>query len=161
MKYENHEFEDPLRLRMEAVHERFHYLETGVVGRGVRQAPRLGRREPDRFFTQDVLARLDRPQRPRDMKMVGKWDVDGVDFGVGKEIFVRSMRALDAKLRGNAFRRGGIARRDGIDAQTARRLHGGNHVLDGDPRRTHDAPANGDRLGGHPRFKARAERPSG
>ncbi len=74
-------------LRMETVHEGFHYLYTlrfGVADR-VRS---LSRVHGERLFAQDMLAGVRSFLHPFRMQMVRKRKVHRIDLGIGKESFV-------------------------------------------------------------------------
>src|SRR4029079_19451368 len=52
----------------------------------------------ERLFRQHVLPGLERAHRPLDVERVGQRDVDRVELGIGKQLVVASVRALDLVL---------------------------------------------------------------
>jgi len=50
------------------------------------------------FFTQDMLARLRRADRPEGVQRVGRGDVDGLDLRIGQQGLVRAVAPGDAEL---------------------------------------------------------------
>ena len=92
-----HELREPERLRMMAPHETFHQVQPLAL-RDVECALRLRLVGCQRLLAQDVLARLERPDRPLDVLPVGQRDVDGLDVGVLEEPVVAAVGALDPVL---------------------------------------------------------------
>ena len=81
------EIDQPLRLRVEAVHEGFReedarLLRSGDHGHRIRPV------DAERLLAEDVLPRLRRPDPPVDMERVRRGDVDRIDSRVGKECLV-------------------------------------------------------------------------
>ena len=99
--------------------------------------------ERDRLLAQHVLAVLGRLDRPGHVQVVRQRVVDGVDVGVGEQLFVRSVGLRDAQRRGRgrcAFSRS----RDAI-AVTSRplaALHGRDDFVGRDLRDAEHAPTN-------------------
>ena len=65
-----------------AVHQRLHYFEVVVLTGGLDKNAALGRGQGDRLLAQDVLARLQRTNRPKNVLIVGERIVDGVHVRV-------------------------------------------------------------------------------
>ena len=125
---------------MEAVHERLHEQDAGVAGR--RDHPLgIGRGQGQWLLAQDVLARLDRGERPLQVEVVREGDVDRVDVRVGEEALVRIVRARDCQLARDPLRDLAVARgdrhhlaplprraADARDPLLARDVRGGQHA---------------------------------
>ena len=69
-------------LRMEAIHKGLHHLEPGMGLGCFQQGLCVSDIHTQRFFTQHVFARLQSPDGPGDMQMVGQGIKDGVHFGI-------------------------------------------------------------------------------
>ena len=64
----------------------------------------VGRVPAQRLLAEDVLARLERPDRPLAVHRVRERDVDGVDVGVLEQRLVGAVRPLDAPTRARTRR---------------------------------------------------------
>jgi hypothetical protein len=82
---------------VEAVHEGLHGedVPVGAVGS---YFLRFLARQSDRLFAKDVFAGVCGSLRPGSMKVVGEREVDGIDFGVGEKLVVRSKALGDTEL---------------------------------------------------------------
>jgi len=54
----------------------------------------------DRLLAEDVLAGFRRANRPWDVQVIGQRVVDGFDFRVGEQLFIRSVGFGNAQIRG-------------------------------------------------------------
>jgi hypothetical protein len=102
------------RLGVVAVHEGLHQDPPGPVG-GFEGALDLLRAAVERLLAEDVLAGLERPDRPLDVQRVRQRDVDGLDVVVGEERLVAPVCALDPLLARIGLRARLVAARHGDD----------------------------------------------
>ena len=70
-----------------------------------------------RLLAEHVLACRERAHRPLVVESVRQRDVDGIDVGIGEELFVRGVGALDPVRVRVGLRAGGVPRADGHDAE--------------------------------------------
>ena len=133
------ELDRPDRLRVVEIHERLDGDPAGPIrGRGDRV--HLGDRERERFFAQDVLAGLERPDRPFGVKVVRERDVDDVDVGRRDERVVGRERGRDIVRRRERRAALGVAAGD-TDQLGARTSAGRPDEPGSDAARSEDAPA--------------------
>ena len=85
-------------MRVAADHEGFADLDAGAGADG-KQGLGFGDGEADGLFAEDVLAGFGGLDGPRHVHLVGQRIVDGVDVGVGEQLFVRPVCLGDAELR--------------------------------------------------------------
>ena len=107
-------------LRMVAPHEGLHHDDAGARG-GVPRLLGLGGPARVGLLDQDVLAGLDRLQRPLVVHAVRERDVDGVDPVVVEQRLVAAVGALDPVLARVGLRAGAVAARHGGDLDLRRR----------------------------------------
>ena len=89
--------------------------------------------EPDRLLAQDVLARLERLDRPRDVEFVRQRIVDRLDLGIGQKLLVGAVGAQ--RCRAVRRPRRALARSREAMAAISRSLaalHRGDHLFGGD-----------------------------
>ena len=101
-----------LRLRMVPVHERLHQ-QTALTVRRVEGALDRFRGASERLLAEDVLARLERFDRPGHVECVRQGDVDRLDVIVGEQRLVAPVRALDPLFARIGLRAGEVTARDG------------------------------------------------
>src|SRR5262245_9043307 len=106
------------------------------------QLLRLGDLQADRLFAEDVLARLERANRPRYVQVIGERNVDGIDVAIGEEFLIRTVGLLDAELSGHTLSASQIARGDGRDAAEMALLRGRDDLPAADLGGTQNAPTN-------------------
>ena len=82
-------------LRITAYHEGFANLDAGMCLDG-EESFGLGNGEAERLLAENVLASFCGFDGPGDMQLIGKGIVNGVDFRVGKEFFVRAIGRWDS-----------------------------------------------------------------
>jgi host factor-I protein len=125
---------------MGADHEGFADFDAGASADG-EEGFGVGGIHAEGLFAENVLAGFGGFCGPGDVKIVGKWIVDGVDFGIGEEFFVGAVGL------GNVVRRGGFlgfleaARGDGVDGAEFALLHSGNDFAQTDGCGAEYAPA--------------------
>jgi hypothetical protein len=139
-----------------AVHEAFHEQAAGLLG-GVEGALHLGRPPVERLLAEDVLARLERADRPLDVERVRERDVQGVELGIGEQLVVGAVGPLEAVLARVVLGAPAVAAADGDDLDPVGEARAAE---DGpvDPRRREEPEADG--LGQATRPARRARRPS-
>ena len=93
------ELGQPARLRVVPVHERLHQQPVLALGHIEGALDLLGA-TAQRLLAQDVLAGLERADRPVDMHRVRERDVDDLDVGVGEQRVIAAVSPLDAVLAG-------------------------------------------------------------
>jgi len=101
-----------------AVMHALHEDATGTarsLGNGIRFAFVAG----ERLFAEDVLARLQRADRPWRVQRIGQPDVNRIDGWIGKQRVVRRMHARHAEPLREITTARCIARRNGIDRDAA------------------------------------------
>ncbi len=121
-------------------HEGLADLDAGAVADG-EEGLGLGDGEADGLLAEDVLAGLGGLDGPGDVEVVGKRIVDGVDVGVGEELFVAAVGSGDVEGSGGGFGFCEVARGDGGDRGELSLLHGRDHLLEADGGGAEDAPA--------------------
>ena len=132
------EFDEPGRLRMQAVHEGFAQEGAGLAG-GVHHGVGLKGGEAHRLFDENVLAGLGGLDGPLRVARMGRGDIDGLDLRIGDQGLV----AFDDTGAGEVFGKAGlirIARADG-DEPGVRGLAGAALEGAGDAARPDNAPA--------------------
>ena len=142
----DHELADPGEEGVVAVVESLHQHQVGTgVGGGHR--PGLVGVGREGFLAQDVLAGGHGRHGPVTVQAVGQGVVDGVDVGIGHELFVGIEDPGDAVLGGEGLRPGPVAggHRHHLDAlHPAARFDDGGR---GDPGGAEDADAQGSHAG--------------
>jgi hypothetical protein len=105
-----------------AIHERFgDHASPGA--RDCRDAIDVLRRERQRLFAQDVLARIERAQRPLDVQRIRQRDVNRVDGRIADQGVVAGVCDRDLPLGGIRLSAPAIAAGDGSDRRSARGTH--------------------------------------
>src|SRR4029079_11438066 len=99
------------RLRVVPVHECLHENPAGLLG-GVEGPLDVLWMAAERLLAEDVLARLERLDRPLDVHGVRQRDVHGLDFWIREEILVAPVGALDPAVPCVGLRSAEIAARD-------------------------------------------------
>src|ERR1017187_2662595 len=89
----------------------------------------LGDGETERLLAENVLASFGSSDGPRDMEMIGKRIVDGVDIRVSDEFFVRTVSRGNAESGRRLLGLRQAAGCDGDDPGVLALLHGGNDFL--------------------------------
>ena len=69
----------------------------------------LGNVQGDGLFAEHVLPGLGRADGERNMEVIGKRIVDGLDFRIGEHLFVRAIGLGDAEVAGGRFGLGAVA----------------------------------------------------
>ena len=111
---------------MMAVHERLHQQPLVTVG-DVEDGGHLVHPAAQRLLAENVLAGLERAQRPGDVLVVGQRDVDRLDIGVGEKRVVGAVCAFDLPLAGVLARPFLVAAGDGDEVDQRRGLGGRDH----------------------------------
>jgi hypothetical protein len=125
---------------MAADHESFADLDAGAGTHG-EESFGLRNGEAEGLLAENVLARLRSFDGPGDVKLIGERVVDGVDIGVGEELFVRSVSGGDAKGGCCFLSLRKIAGCDTNYARIATLLHGRDNFLEADSRGAENSPA--------------------
>ena len=128
-------------LRMAAHHEGLADLDAGA-GAHRQQRLRFRGGQADRLLAEHMLARLGGLDGPGNMEMVGQRIVDGVDVGVGQQLFVGAVGGGNAERGRGLLRLGQIARGDGNDGGMFALLHAGDHFFQANVGGAEDSPAN-------------------
>ncbi len=92
------------RLRVAAVHERFHE-KNAVAAHGIEDRGRVILIERHRLFTEDILAGLGRADRPLDVVRMRHGNINALDIAIGKQRFIRFVATHRAHFRAESFRR--------------------------------------------------------
>ena len=102
---------------------------------------RLGDRHRQGFFTQHMLARSRRRQRPSVMLFAGCWNVDGIDIWIGKHRFVAVVGSRTSALRRELCGNSGTKARQSREFPSLRLLNSRDQAAAGDTPATQDAEA--------------------
>ena len=111
-----------------ADHEGFADLDAGAFTDG-EQRFRFGDGEAERLFAENVLAGLGGPDGPGHVHLIGQGIVDGVDFGVGEQLFDRTRMLWEYPAQRRLSGADEVAGGDGIDAGVTAKLHGRQNFL--------------------------------
>jgi len=76
------------------------------------------------------------------MQVIGQWIIDGVDFRVSQQFFIRAVGTRDTQFTGDGFRQFPIAGSQRDDLAERALLHGGNDLDSADFCGAQNAPAN-------------------
>ena len=98
----NHLFDAPAA-GMEAIHKGFHQQSSGLLGSGNHLLGLFGAAR-QRFFAQHVLAGVECFYRPGMMQMVGKRNINGLDFRILQQGIITVIDLLDVIVSGDFFR---------------------------------------------------------
>ena len=93
----------------------------------------LGRGQGDRLLAQNVLARLQRANRPKNVLIVGERNVDGVHVRVRQECLVRAVPARNAQIMRNLTPFVRRTRSNGDNFRVLPLLHRWDDLLHPDP----------------------------
>ena len=134
-----HELAHPMPLRVITHHERLYHATPAAVARRDDRL-RLYRVQRDRLLAQHVLARLECPDRPFDVQVIGQRVIDRIDVRVVEQRLVAAETVRDAKLRRDQRRPVGIARCDRGNHAFAASDDRRDHALATYVRGTEDSP---------------------
>ena len=155
-----HDRGDTRVLRMVAVHEALHQPQTRRARR-IRRAHGIRERECAGLVAQNVLARIERAERPLSVLVVWEWNVNSFDIRVGEQGFVGAIGARDALTRGDGLR---LAERARGDRDERRRVRDGAETRDHTPLEdagaAQYAPSDGFSIGRHLRHFSGTAAPS-
>ena len=121
------ELDEPVRLRVVAIHERFAEETTRPLS-GIEGPRHLVRPAVERLLAEDVLSRLERADRPLHVHRVRQRDVDRLDVCVLEQRVVRAVRALDAPLARVRLGTALVAAGNGDQIDLLRRLRSRNQL---------------------------------
>ena len=124
---------------MTADHEGLADLDSGAGTDGEKRF-RLRNGEAEGLFAEDMLAGFGGFDGPGNVKLIGERIVDGVDIGIGEQLFVGAVGGWDAERGGRFLRLGEIAGCDGGHGGVLALLHGGKDFLEADGRGAEDSP---------------------
>ena len=105
-----------------------------MVTGGLDKNAALGRGQSDRLLAQDVLARLQRANRPKNVLIVGERIVDGVHIQVRQECLVRAVPARNAQIMRNLARFLCLTQSNGDNFRMFSLLHRWDDLLHTDSR---------------------------